>query len=1191
MNKDEAKKIIKDVFTNKFDEKGFETFISNLFNGYKKLNKIVEKQFIKDKFKPQILKYKILGEYSDSEDNKIDVLLVALNNITTLQRTRTLQRNFIADYLSDKNKQAALVAFVTDSDAKEWRFSLVKLDSSLEVVKNKLKSKKEITPARRWSFIVGENEGSHTAQSRFINLLQSKEKPNLAEIESSFNIETVTKEFFDRYTELFFNLKEYLDKLVKNDKSIEKDFKNKEISTVDFAKKTLGQIVFLYFLQKKGWFGVPANKEWGSGPKRFIRHLFDRKEKYGNNFFNDILEPLFYEALAQDRGADAIYAKLNNVRMPFLNGGLFEPMNNYSWETTDIIIPNELFSNKNKDLKSGDIGNGILDVFDRYNFTVNENEPLEQEVAVDPEMLGKVFENLLDIKDRKSKGAFYTPREIVHYMCQETLINYLDNETENIPKIDIEFFIRDGELILENDQKTASKIKEKVDIGYEYKGDYSFMLPRFIINSAEIINGLLYNIKVADPAVGSGAFPLGMLNEIVRARKVISAHIKSSKKPITLKKETIQNCLYGVDLDPGAVEIAKLRLWLSLVVDENKPHPLPNLDHKIMQGNSLVSEHEGIKLFDESLFPKIEKNNSERAFLKEKIKEKEGYYMKGLQSREFSVNDKNIEIVKELKQLKKDLKKIEDAPINTVSAMSLFDNTKEDLLDIINKKTEKLSQLTKKFILESQRTPKQNLKKEIDDLKWDLIEMTLKQQEKEDKLEEVKLLRKKNEKPFFIWGLEFADVFKENGGFDIVIGNPPYIMESEDKNAFIGVHDSSCYQGKTDLWHIFVCKGMELIKKSGHISYIAKNQWLNSSAASNMRKNLYLKTNLKQIVDFGSNLMFENADVQTMIFLAEKSSANILHKIDYRKFDLQDINNIKRDLQNNNLNFESKKIEKAYNETDNLTFSSSQNETILQKIDDKKNFEFDEKKEIIQGIIGAPDKYFIVKNEELKKFSANEQEYLKMLHTNTGRYSTTDTDKYMFYISKNNFNDKDINNFQNIKNHFEPYQEDLIKRKISYKTPNKPYFYLHRERDEKFFKDGAKLVWAKRTEGKKFTYTERSMYGTANLFFIKSSRVNLKYITALLNSKLMYFYMEERLKHTGDLLQIDKNQFMKIPLFVPKDILEIENLIDKILEITSVANYDPKNPTDQQMCLEEKIDQTIYKFYGLTDDEINIIEN
>ncbi|MDP3142891.1 MAG: class I SAM-dependent DNA methyltransferase, partial [Candidatus Omnitrophota bacterium] len=346
-----------------------------------------------------------------------------------LDRARTTQRNFIARYLKDRGeKDAGLIAFVSP-DEEDWRFSLVKMDYRFEEGKNgKVKIKEEFTPARRWSFLVGKNENSHTAQSKLYPIIANDEhNPTLAELEYAFNIEKVTKEFFEKYRDLFLRNKETLDEVVAGDASIKADFEAKGVNTVDFAKKLLGQIVFLYFLQKKGWFGVARDADWGTGSKRFLRELFEGRHGAYNNFFNDILESLFYDALRNDRGHDDGYYSRFNCKIPFLNGGLFDPINNYDWVRTDIILPNELFSNNLK-TKEGDTGNGILDIFDRYNFTVKEDEPLEKEVAVDPEMLGKVFENLLEVKDRKSKGTYYTPREIVHYMCQQSLINYLATE-------------------------------------------------------------------------------------------------------------------------------------------------------------------------------------------------------------------------------------------------------------------------------------------------------------------------------------------------------------------------------------------------------------------------------------------------------------------------------------------------------------------------------------------------------------------------------------------------------------------------------------------------------------------------------------------------------------------------------------------------------------------------------------------
>ena len=311
--------------------------------------------------------------------------------------------------------------------------------------------------------------------------------------------------------------------------------------------------------------------------------MFDGRFRSYKNLLNDIIEPLFYDTLATDRGHEA-WCKIN-CRIPFLNGGLFEPLGDYDWRKTDISIPNERFSNA-QPTDAGDIGTGVLDVFDRYNFTVNESEPLEKEVAIDPEMLGKVFENLLERKERKSKGTFYTPRKLVHYMCQESLINYLATALNSgkmtVPRDEIEVFVHSG------DQAASYESARREGTSYQRK------LPKNIETHARVFDDKLADITVCDPAIGSGAFPVGMMQEIVRARTALTPYFNDvrDRNAYQFKRHAIQNCLYGVDIDPGVVEIAKLRLWLSLVVDEDdvtQIKPLPNLDYKVVTGNSLLS--------------------------------------------------------------------------------------------------------------------------------------------------------------------------------------------------------------------------------------------------------------------------------------------------------------------------------------------------------------------------------------------------------------------------------------------------------------------------------------------------------------------------------------------------------------------------------------------------------------------------
>lgn len=624
MDKNTAIRLIQDVFQNSFDREQYIAFCKNLFNYLDtEKNFLYSGNLIPDAYDPYIKTLERIGKYKDAEENKIDVLIVHLKKEHSIEHARTMQRNFIAWYLGgsrgDDLKDAALVAFHTDN-SDDWRFSLVQMDYQIvESETGKIKTKTELTPARRFSFLVGKNEDSHTAQRQLLPILQNdKNNPLLSDFEKAFNIEVVTQEFFERYKSLFLDVKDSLEGLMREDRTISKDFIDKGVDPVDFSKKLLGQIVFLYFLQKKGWFGVGRDNSWGTGPKNFLRLLFEKMVTDYKNFFNDVLEPLFYEALAKERDDD-FYSRFN-CKIPFLNGGLFDPINNYDWVHTDIKLPDELFSNTLK-TKQGDVGTGILDIFDRYNFTVKEDEPLEKEVAVDPEMLGKVFENLLEVKDRKSKGTYYTPREIVHYMCKESLINYLASKCEGkVNRKDIETLVFYGEQVVEHDGRVVQEGKET--------STYSYKLPESIRKNAKFIDDKLKSIRVCDPAIGSGAFPVGMMNEIIRTRNTLTNYLKDKKERLiyNFKRDAIQNSLYGVDIDPGAVEIAKLRLWLSLVVDEQdikQIKPLPNLDYKIVCGNSLLNVDMQSLFIDYNL-QQIEKLKEE-LFNETNIRKKQGF--------------------------------------------------------------------------------------------------------------------------------------------------------------------------------------------------------------------------------------------------------------------------------------------------------------------------------------------------------------------------------------------------------------------------------------------------------------------------------------------------------------------------------------------------------------------------------------
>lgn len=679
----QSQDLVKQTFESDFDRQQFGEFINRLLK-----NADFSKHFtqsgsrVYQVSRDKVSSFERIAQFIDVDGNKIDILVVNLKRDSTIERGRTSLRNFAAEYLKSErglSKAAVLVAYaakdenggyVPDAD---WRFSYVTLETSL-VKQDSGKFKEAIsrlTPAKRFSFLVGQGERTHTAQKQFATLLQSQASPTLKQIEEAFSIERVTKDFYDEYEKLFQRLEKEIAALRRKNRTLDEHLKENFIESADFAKKLLGQIVFLYFLQKKGWFGVPPEGKWGEGDKRYLRKLFDDRkeiaksyssyERKSKSFFHNVLEPLFYEALAFKRPND-VFAPFN-AKVPFLNGGLFEP--SYEYKNIYIDLPDELFSNRHL-VKTEDEASGVLDIFDRYNFTVNEAERLEREVAIDPEMLGNVFENLLVKEERGQSGTFYTPQVIVSYMCRQSLLNYLathlleGSEQLSVDKhqltlADLKDFLLFAELYAEHEASPTEEHKDK-------------RFPASIRNNAMEIDRLLRDVKVCDPAIGSGAFPVGILQEIVRLRRALVA-LWTDKSPLeleehyssyALKLNAIENSIYGVDKEQSAVDIARLRLWLSLIVDEDDLKPdksLPNLDYKIMQGNSLLDEYEGLPLipkdFAHRATPKSFLPQDDKKTLLAKLSA--DYVEESLRSSKRSI--KAARILRDIEDLKKQLEK------------------------------------------------------------------------------------------------------------------------------------------------------------------------------------------------------------------------------------------------------------------------------------------------------------------------------------------------------------------------------------------------------------------------------------------------------------------------------------------------------------------------------------------------------
>ncbi|HOI18671.1 MAG TPA: TaqI-like C-terminal specificity domain-containing protein [Candidatus Woesearchaeota archaeon] len=1124
MDKANTTKLLNETFNSDFDINRFAKFVKELFNEFS----INQKSWsVWQEYQDYIESYVSLGNYTDKAKKVIDVLVVKLKKSSSRDRARTMQRNFIAKYLSNAEKDAALVAFYGEDN--DWRFSFVKMEYNLvKDESGKTVISKELTPAKRYSFLVGVNEPNHTCRRQFLELVMQDEiNPSVDEIESAFSIDNVTKEFFDEYKELFLELEECLQKVKNRDKHVEEEFESKGISTVDFAKKLLGQIVFIYFLQKKGWLGVKKGEKWGDGPKDFMRCLFGggiRNYKplvpY-KNFFNEILEPLFYEALANDRSADDHFYRLFNCKIPFLNGGLFEPINDYKWAETDIVIDNTIFDR-------------ILTTFDRFNFTVKEDEPLEKEVAVDPEMLGKVFENLLEVKDRKSKGAFYTPREIVHYMCQQSLINYLETNT-TINRKDIEKFIQLGDLALDMIIKEQEQVK-KYGRSYDIKEEYS--LPKSIKENYKEIDRLLKEIKIVDPAVGSGAFPVGMMNEIIKARSILSMYFHEKRSDYDLKREIIENCLYGVDIESSAVDITKLRFWLSLIVDEldmQNIKPLPNLDHKIMCGNSLLEEFEGVKLFDEKLLGEVKKDVSfEVKQIEKEIAEL--YVKKGDIVRGKSNGSSVKEVEKDIKKLENKRQKLLSAPKDSSRDMTLDEATQHRIKESQRKLSE-LKSLQKDFFNAENRNLKKQLREKIDKIEWELIEETLKEQGNLEAMQKLSQYQKNKAKPFFLWKLYFAEVFqRENPGFDVVIANPPYVnvsnLNSLDRNQYKKKY--SITKNKVDLYAYFIELGTRILRKEGSLTYIIPHTWKATSSFELLRKLIFDKMHFLKLVEL-TDKTFEATVKPVVIVLKNQIEKDYDITVLNDSFDEINLINIQEVLSKKDYAID--------------TVSTTQDKKIFDKIE-QASIPLGSILKFTRGIKTSNDKRFISK-EPFK-----EDNYKVIRGRDIIKWQYSWNGEYIWY------------------------RPDLMREKVGC-LPHTKELFVNKD----------KILLQRISRGIVACYDNQQIFSLDTTLVSVNTpikeKTDKKYILGLLNSKLINFWYGKKFV----LPTVSGYELHQIPIKIDQESNKYITIVNQILSITKSDDYlDNPDKKSKVKRLEKEIDKLVYKLYELTPEEIKIVE-
>jgi adenine-specific DNA-methyltransferase len=738
-------------------------------------------------------------------------------------------RKIISKYISDDKFNGVLTIF--ENGSPDYRFTFASkttkiTEEGIEVFE---------TESKRFTYILGENEPCLTPTQRFESLFKKNGKINLDDIKEAFSVDKLNKEFFNGYKEHY----ETLCNFFYSSSQKKKFFNDDEKSIRDFVKKFLGRIVFLYFVQKKGWLGVKKGANWGTGDPMFLSNLF-KSYKNKNEFYNKVISKIFFDYLSIERKDDTVNLFEDKIyRIPYLNGGLFEKEDIDEFEINfEQSFLDSLFS-----------------FFDRFNFTIYEDDPNEHTVAVDPEMLGHIFENLLE--DNKDKGAFYTPKEIVHYMCQESLIEYLTTWFENKGYEIVGYSSfdnpeqagmfsenegRKGQLVLENKLKNSSKKIDRILIEKLLKKKLSDNDRNLIIEHSNEFHIALDEVKICDPAIGSGAFPMGLLQEIYISKQTlwIFEHGNLDNFPASdIKLNIIQNSIYGVDIEKGAVDIARLRFWLSLIVDEDEPKSLPNLDYKIVVGNSLISLFENeiididwnIEFKNLQSVSKIILNQQNKIYQLDHAQHLyfQSYTNKG--SLKNQIKTFKIEILQN--QLL--LTKISFSENNPILG-GFMPTEKEVGINTYNKTfTEKID-----FLI--------------------------------SKLEEIKNNKMLNLN-YFDWRLNFPEVLNnkinDKSGFDIVIGNPPYGSNIDNyatyyQNKFIKVAKSYL-----DIYKCFYEQAFTLIKPRGIVTLITPNTFISQPRYKDIRTFL-LGTSILKINNLGMNV-FESAVVPTLIFIGSKS--------------------------------------------------------------------------------------------------------------------------------------------------------------------------------------------------------------------------------------------------------------------------------------------------------------------------------
>lgn len=1051
-----------------YNKETFKRLFQSKFN-LSKWQMLLQDYFHADKVRvsPEVLdedaedrKGYFLGSMTTQDNYELGFFYYEMEDGSVLRRKVGL-RNLIRPYL-DYGFDAALAVF---NDGTNWRLSLI------------CDLKEDATSTKRFTYVFGDEKAFYKTPILRFESLRTKANEFL-EIKKAFSVEALSDDFFAAYRKQYAEFVKFLtgkEYVKKGNKWVEQEtgepdvqyftsFKEDDKLVRDYIKKMMGRIVFLYFLQSKGWL---------AGNLHYMHDLFyDASDEVKGDFLDKVLEPMFFGLLntkPEDRSSAPLVNGVgvkyipNADEIPYLNGGLFQQE---KIDEVESVFPAGMFQS-------------LFDFFDSYNFTIDENDPNDAEVGVDPEMLGKIFENLLE--DNKDKGAFYTPKEIVRYMCQESLTAYLQTDID-----DAEVKEHIANYVKTNDVEELGGASSELAMSIDQK---------------------LIDVKICDPAIGSGAFPMGLLRELYACRK--SIEIFEEDNAADIKHHIIQNNIYGVDIEKGAVDIARLRFWLALIIDEKEPMPLPNLDFKIMQGNSLLESYKGVDL---------------------------------------DVTSKKLKTGKDTKK--------------TRGVLSLgFEET-----DV--QKT--IQDLVKSYFSITDHTLRAQRRQQIDKYVKDYIKVCAEgNHEVQDAVDKLEIPNDK----FFLWHTYFADVF-EKGGFDIVIGNPPYVnvegISVEDKKIYKDTF--TCFEKRADLFSLFLEMALtKLASASAVVTYIIPSI-IHSNLSYKKLRNLFLDNKWLSEVCYTGGKVFHAPTVDTTILRFCKSGNKKIILKNAVDFENQQVSSVPSDYFSLFQNL--------------ISISDQKTNDLMGKLFNHDFPRLDENFSVFQGIVTGNNPAFIFASEAEALSNGIDKELLHPLchGRDIERYAVRSRERRILYLN----NSVNIETYPNTATWLAAFKDALSKRREA-KNGAIQWYSLQwpRVKRELDLKEKI-LVQNTRNEALKTricaVLDDKSVYGSqgVNFIILNDVHVSLRYLLGILDSTLINYLFATKFLNLA--IKAEYLKQLRIPIPSAAILKQLESLVSKVLELKKV------NIEADTTSLEYQIDFCVYHLYGLTYDEVLIVD-